>query len=107
MPIVRYVSHDGSETSVVVPCGASIMDGAVDNGIEGIGGDCGGVAGCATCHVYVDAGWLPITGRAETPHERAMLDLVPDASPCSRLGCQIEVCAALDGLLVRLPERQL
>jgi len=35
--------------------------------------------------------------------ERAMLDALFDREPTSRLGCQIRLAAALDGLRLRLP----
>ena len=47
-------SSCGREHHVDVPCGTSVMRGAVDNAIPGIDGDCGGECACATCHVYVD-----------------------------------------------------
>lgn len=35
-----------------------------------------------------------------------MLDFAVDVQPNSRLSCQIKVTPALDGLVVRVPERQ-
>ena len=65
----------------------------------------GGACACATCHVYVDAAWQPKTGTAE-PMEEDMLDFAADVRPNSRLSCQIRVRDELDGLVVRVPERQ-
>jgi 2Fe-2S ferredoxin len=39
--------------------------------------------------------------------EEAMLDLNPERQPNSRLSCQINVTADLDGLVVNLPEFQM
>ena len=107
MPKITYIEYSGSEHAVEVPEGLSVMRGAVDNNIPGIDADCGGQCACATCHVYVDAGWLGATG---TPvpgsQEASMLSFAALAQPNSRLSCQIEVGAALDGLVVRLPEGQ-
>ncbi len=57
---------------------------------------------CATCHVVVDPDWA---GRLPPPSddEEAMLDTVFDLTPTSRLGCQIRLDPALDGLRVTLP----
>ena len=105
MPNVTYIEHDGTEHRVEVPAGLSVMRGAVDNNIPGIDADCGGECACATCHVFVDPAWLAATG---TPGEQeaSMLSFAATKQDNSRLSCQIEVTAALDGLVVRLPEAQ-
>ena len=107
MPRVIYVEYDGTEHTVDVPVGTSVMRGAVDNNIPGIDADCGGECACATCHVYIDAAWLPKIG---TPvagsQEAAMLSFAAVAQPDSRLTCQIRMTEELDGLLVRMPEGQ-
>ena len=107
MPKITYVEHGGLEHLVEVPHGSSVMRGAVDNGIPGIDADCGGECACATCHVYVDPGWLAVTGApAAGSQEASMLSFAALARPNSRLSCQIRVSEALDGLIVRLPEGQ-
>jgi 2Fe-2S ferredoxin len=107
MPSITYIEHGGLEHRVEVPEGLSVMRGAVDNNIPGIDADCGGECACATCHVYVDEAWLAKTG-TPTPgsQEASMLSFAALAQPNSRLSCQIAVTAALDGLIVRLPEGQ-
>ena len=105
MPLVRYVQANGAEYEADVPEGASVMDGAVDNGIDGIIAQCGGACICATCHCYVDPAWferLPPPG----PTESEMLGFVLEPRETSRLACQIRLTAALDGLLVELLARQ-
>ena len=62
MPKITYVEHSGREHRVEVAPGVSVMRGAIDNNIPGIDADCGGQCACATCHVYVDAGWFGATG---------------------------------------------
>ena len=106
MPHVTYISPHGERTTVEVSEGTTVKDGALENGIDGIVGECGGNAMCATCHVYVAQEWtarLP----AMADVEDALLD--DTASPreaCSRLGCQLPVGGDLDGLVVRIPEAQ-
>ena len=107
MPKVTYIQYDGSERIIDVPNGASVMRGAVDNGVSGIDGDCGGECACATCHVYVDAAWLPKTGLPKPgSQEASMLSFAAVTQDDSRLSCQIKVTPELDGLVVRMPEGQ-
>ncbi|MEA2755824.1 MAG: ferredoxin, 2Fe-2S [Aliidongia sp.] len=105
MPKIIYVEHDGTEHGLEIRVGLSVMEGAVNNSVPGIDADCGGACACATCHVHVDAAWLdklpPPDGQ-----ERSMIDFAPGSSSDSRLACQIKVTAALDGLIVRMPESQ-
>jgi 2Fe-2S ferredoxin len=106
MPQVTYVEHDGARRTVDVPLGENVMRGALYNGVEGIVGECGGGLACATCHCYVEEGWL---GNLKAPAE-AELQMLESAAcevrPNSRLSCQIGMTEALDGLVVDLPERQ-
>ena len=82
MPKVTYVEHNGIEHTVDVPVGTSVMRGAVDNNVPGIDADCGGECACATCHVYVDAEWLPRIGTpAPGSQEAAMLSFAAVAQP--------------------------
>ena len=57
MPKISFIEHGGTQHEVDVPNGTSAMQAAVNNGVPGIDGDCGGICACATCHVYVDAAW--------------------------------------------------
>lgn len=107
MPKVTYVEYNGTEHTVDVPVGTSVMRGAVDNNIPGIDADCGGECACATCHVYVQDPWFATTGPPEVgSQEASMLSFAALAQPNSRLSCQIKMSEALDGLVVRLPEGQ-
>jgi ferredoxin, 2Fe-2S len=107
MPIVTYVEADGANHAVDVPAGENVMRGAVNNGVEGIVGECGGGLACATCHCYVDETWTDVVGGPSSDDERDMLEsAAAEVRPTSRLSCQIEVTPELDGLVVLLPERQ-
>jgi 2Fe-2S ferredoxin len=82
------------------------MRGALYNNIDGIIGECGGALACATCHVYVDEAWFAKVG-ARSEMEGQMLDFSPvEVKPNSRLSCQLTMSAELDGLVVRMPDRQ-
>jgi 2Fe-2S ferredoxin len=83
------------------------MLGATTNGLPGIEADCGGALACATCHVYVDPAWVDKVPAAQ-PEETDMLQgAAAELRPTSRLSCQIAITAALDGLTVDVPDRQL
>jgi len=99
---LKFISADGSERDLDVPEGRSVMQVAVDSGIEGIGGDCGGNLSCATCHAYIQAEWRERLGPS-TPQELMMLDGALDVTDDSRLTCQIPVTEAVNGLIIRLP----
>ena len=102
---VVFTDHAGSEQSVEVATGVSIMEADVSNGISGIDADCGGSCSCATCHVYVDKAWLGKLD-AMNPDEDAMLGLSTDRQENSRLSCQIRLRDELDGIAVTTPEFQ-
>ena len=105
MPKVTFITHQGASHEVSVPAGTSLMLAAVDNGVPGIDGDCGGQCACATCHVFIDAPWSAKTG-ARTDREDEMLNFAAELADTSRLACQVEVTADMDGLEVRMPEGQ-
>ncbi len=62
-------------------------------------GTCGGMALCASCHVYILSDHeLP----APTEDEEDMLDQAFFVKSNSRLGCQIKITENIDGLKVKL-----
>ena len=81
------------------------MEAAKLNLVPGIEAECGGACACATCHVYVDEAWSEKTGKP-SEMEEDMLDFAFDVRPVSRLSCQIKVAPELDGLILRVPEKQ-
>jgi 2Fe-2S ferredoxin len=105
MAKITYVEHDGTEHTIEVKNGMSVMEGAIKNNVPGIDADCGGACACATCHVYVDAAWQGKTGE-KSAMEESMLDFAENVEDSSRLSCQIKVSDDLDGLVVRMPESQ-
>lgn len=107
MPRVVYILPNGEREELEVPVGQSLMLAATSQGIEGIVGDCGGMMSCATCHVIVEPPFdevLPAPSEAEDH----MLDFTAaPREPASRLSCQIVMREALDGITVRIADRQL
>ena len=106
MARITYIQHDGTKHTVEAELGMTVMEAAVKNSIPGIAAECGGACACATCHVYVDERWRKATGNPEQMEED-MLDFAFDVRSESRLSCQIKVTDALDGLVVRIPEKQI
>jgi 2Fe-2S ferredoxin len=105
MSKITYVEFDGKERVLDVAPGLSVMEGAVNHNVRGIIAECGGACSCATCHVYVDQGWVNKLGK-RSEIEEALIDAVCDPQPNSRLSCQIQVTPELDGLVVRVPAKQ-
>lgn len=105
MAKITYIQHDGTEQTVEGLPGLSVMETAIKHMVPGIDADCGGACACATCHVYVEPEWQEKTGK-RSEMEEDMLDFAFDVQENSRLSCQIKVSDALDGLTVKVPEKQ-
>ena len=107
MPGITFIHPDGKQESLVCQDGESAMQAATSQGVDGIVAECGGNAMCATCHVYVDESW---SGRL-TPmsaDEDALLDgTAAERLSNSRLSCQIKLADDLNGLVLRLPDKQI
>ena len=66
-------------------------------------GTCGGMAMCASCHVYVVSDHiLP----EKTFDEIAMLEESWDMKDNSRLSCQLKLCEQLEGLTIQIAPEQ-
>lgn len=106
MTTLIYRLSGGEEMAIDATPGSSVMRTAVDHGVNGIVGECGGALMCATCHVYVaddNAAELP----QMSDDEDGMLDFA--AAPrekTSRLSCQLEVPECDPGFVVVVPEGQ-
>jgi len=103
---VIYISFSGVTREVAVPIGSSVMEGAVNHGVDGIVAECGGACMCATCHVYVDPAFLDKLEPIADDEEEMLNNTYSPRKPNSRLGCQIPVTEALNGLTVTTPEAQ-
>jgi ferredoxin, 2Fe-2S len=107
MPKVTYIDDSGSARTIDAPDGENVMRVALNNGVDGIVGECGGGLACATCHCYVDEAWFEKTGGPASDDERDMLEsAAAEVRPTSRLSCQIVMSPELDGLIVHTPKRQ-
>ena len=100
---VDFVHPDGVVERHPATIGLSLMDCAVDNGVDTIHGQCGGGCTCSTCHSAIDESWWAQVG-APTGDEAEILEYVPERVATSRLLCQVPVDASLDGLRIHLIE---
>ncbi len=101
MPKLTFLKADGSRLEVEAPVGATVLDLAHRHGID-LEGACEGSMACSTCHVVVDEASFD---RLPEPSEdeEDMLDLAYGLTRTSRLGCQIVITEALDGLVLHVP----
>lgn len=107
MPKIIF-RHVGGETDIVeADAGVSVMRAAVQNGVAGIVGECGGQAMCATCHVLVREPYLgklpPID---EDEEEMLECTATPRDGRRSRLGCQLTLGEDLQEVEVDVPGSQ-
>jgi 2Fe-2S ferredoxin len=102
MGMLKVVDRDGVEHAVEAKTGLKVMEvlRELDYGVAAI---CGGMCSCATCHIYVDPAWID---KLPPPmsDERDLLGELSHYRENSRLSCQVEITAALDGLKVTIAE---
>lgn len=104
MANVTWKLANGREITADIKPGNSLMNAAVTNNVPGVIGECGGCLSCATCHVYVDAAWTALVGKAHGS-EDAMLEITEaEKTDASRLSCQFTMTDALDGLVLHVPQ---
>lgn len=101
MPKMTFIERDGARREVDAPLGLSVLEVAHKHGVD-IEGACEGSLACSTCHVIVDSEWFDKL-KDPSEDEEDMLDLAFGLEKTSRLGCQIVITEALDGLVVKLP----
>ena len=104
MPNVTFILPDESEVTVEALAGDSLMQTAVDNGIEEITADCGGCCSCATCPCFITPAWQGKVSPADDMEQALLETAIEDVQPNSRLSCQITLDDSLDGLVVKVPQ---
>ena len=93
---INIIDRKKNKHSIVVPTdmNMNLMEAckSYEFPIEGI---CGGMAMCASCHVYVNSDSLLVDVSED---EKAMLSEAFNIKSSSRLGCQIQITKELDGM---------
>ena len=98
---VTFITELGARVDVVATPGLSLMEAALEAGVEGILAECGGACSCATCHVILDDDWHQRLG-SPSELEEGMLEFSENVCERSRLSCQIDVTEEMDGMVVRV-----
>jgi 2Fe-2S ferredoxin len=104
MTTLTFILADGSRRSLDADGVENAMQLATFNNIPGIEGACGGFCSCATCHVFVETAHTlpPLTAE----EENMLGGTAAKRAKNSRLACQIPITPALDGLVLRIPDKQ-
>jgi ferredoxin, 2Fe-2S len=103
---ITVLTAQGHSHPITAKPGRSLMQAAVDAGIDGIAADCGGSLSCATCHVVVGLEWLALMPPANGDEQAMLAMTAQPAQAGSRLSCQITLTQQLSGMQVTLPARQ-
>jgi ferredoxin len=109
---VTFITPQGEAIQCPAHEGDSLLDIAHENDVE-LEGACESSLACSTCHVVLDP---DVYDKLEEPsdEENDMLDLAFGLTETyasygdvmvnrSRLGCQVKMTPALDGIRVRIP----
>jgi 2Fe-2S ferredoxin len=96
---LNVVTREGQEIALDGEEGLSVMEIIRDGGIDELLALCGGCCSCATCHIHVDPAFVDKLP-AMTEDENDLLDSSDHRNETSRLSCQINLTAELDGLRI-------
>lgn len=101
MPKLVVVNRSGEESTVEAGAGLSVMEAIRDNGFDELLALCGGCCSCATCHIYVDPAFAEKLPKM-SEDENDLLESSDHRNETSRLSCQVQMTADLDGLKVTI-----
>ena len=100
--MIRIILKDGNyRKSFKVKEDETILDIARKENFE-LEGSCEGSLACSTCHIIVSSPWYKKLGKPTT-EELELLEILPNYTKNSRLGCQIKLTKELDGIEISLP----
>jgi 2Fe-2S ferredoxin len=94
---IHVTLRDGRELVAKATEGSSVMEVIRDAGGDGFLALCGGCCSCATCHVYIADNWRDKLSPM-SHDENDLLETFDHRNEGSRLSCQINYTAALNGL---------
>ena len=97
---ITFLDHSGKPVATSAAPGDNLLRVGQAAGLP-LEGTCEGQMACSTCHVIVAPEWFDRLPPAA--EEEDMLDFAAGARRTSRLSCQIELTAEMDGLTVSVP----
>ena len=99
---ITVIRRDGSQQTLLSePSQTTLMNLLYDED-QGIEAVCGGCASCATCHVLISEDWAEkLPARSEVENMLLQYQEHFDQRR-SRLSCQVELNADLEGLVVEI-----
>ena len=97
---IFVTSRDGIEHALQAQAGLSLMEAIRENGFDELLALCGGCCSCATCHVYLEDGHAAVPPCGRDEHD--LLDSSDHRNERSRLACQLQLTAELNGLRVTI-----
>jgi len=101
MPKLVVVNRSDEESTVEADAGLSVMEAIRDNGFDELLALCGGCCSCATCHIFIDPAFADKLPKM-SEDENDLLESSDHRAETSRLSCQIQMTADLDGLKVTI-----
>jgi 2Fe-2S ferredoxin len=100
---ITVIDRKGEKHEIDAPTGVNLNVMEICKAAElPMEGTCGGMALCASCHVYVESAH-DVFERSD--EEEDMLDQAFFVSEKSRLCCQMNIDEELDGLVVKLADQ--
>lgn len=101
MPRITFRITGADNRVVEAEAGLTIMQVAVNAGIPGIIGECGGDMSCATCHVYLED---QTRFKRRSADEEDLLELADRVRPVSRLSCQLKLTDSITEVELEVPQ---
>ncbi len=97
------VDSDGKEHEIEAKPGLKFMEilRELDYGVSAI---CGGLCSCATCHIYIDEGWVARLPKPQSDELELLREISDFREGTSRLSCQVEFTDALSGIKVTIAQ---
>lgn len=96
------VDRDGQDHEIEADTKHALMFVLRDDAGLPVEGECGGVASCATCHVFIDKAWVDRLPTPESFETQLLESLDHFNEEQSRLACQVNLTAEQEGLRLTL-----
>jgi 2Fe-2S ferredoxin len=95
------VDRDDKEHVVEGKIGLKLME-TLREFEYGVAAICGGLCSCATCHIFIAPEWMDKLPAKQSDEQDLLSELQHYDEPRSRLSCQVEFTAELDGLKLKI-----